>query len=157
MKIRRLSALCTLLLCAAACGHSKQSPAVHHESETAVAIEDFTAGLASSWVALDADLYLSHFSEDLVFYIQGSRVSRNDFGTAVRASMSSLKESTFEIADQETEVLGQDAGATTFTLREVMTETSGQVTDLTAILTLVVERRNGGWLIVRAHESFSID
>jgi len=150
-----LLVLHVLLFCAAACGRSDQDPPGHSEDEVAEAIGDLTARLASSWVALDADAYLVPFPEDLVFYIQGSRVYGDDFRAAVRASVSSLRESTFEIADQETEVLGRNAGVTTFTLREVMTDTTGQVTDIQAVLTLVVERRNGNWMIVRAHESFS--
>lgn len=53
------------------------------------------------------------------------------------------------------EVLGRDAAAVTFGLREVMVDGSGDVTDLREALTLVWERREGEWLVVRAHESLT--
>lgn len=114
---------------------------------------DRTRDLAAAWERLDADAYLSHFSDDLTFYFEGARVSRREFEAVVRGTIGSLRESTFELTDPEVEVLGRQAAAVSFGLRERMVDASGGETELNGALTLVYERRGGQWLVVRAHES----
>lgn len=112
-----------------------------------------TRELAVSWERLDADAYLAWFSEDLTFYFQGARVSRMEFETTVRDAIASLRESTFEVVNPDVEVLGANAAAISFEIREVMLDRTGAITEVNGALTLVWERREGRWLIVRAHES----
>ena len=114
-----------------------------------------TRGLAEAWIRLDADAYLGQFSEDLVFYFEGRAVTRTQFEDAVRRSLAALRESTFDIMDPEVEPLGDDAAVVSFALRERMVSRQDAVTDLRAVLTLVWERRDGRWLVVRAHESLT--
>jgi uncharacterized protein (TIGR02246 family) len=112
-----------------------------------------TRELADAWSRLDADAYLTHFSDDFTFYFEGSRVSRARFEAVVRESIGSLRESTFEILNPEVEALGASGATISFELREVMIDASGATTELNGVMTLVYERRGGRWLIVRAHES----
>jgi ketosteroid isomerase-like protein len=112
-----------------------------------------TRELADVWSRLDADAYLTHFSDDFTFYFEGSRVSRARFEAVVRESIGSLRESTFEILNPEVEALGASGATISFELREVMIDASGATSELNGVMTLVYERRGGRWLIVRAHES----
>jgi uncharacterized protein (TIGR02246 family) len=112
-----------------------------------------TRELAASWERLDADAYLAHFSDDLTFYFEGARVRRSQFEATVREAIGALRESTFEVLDPEVEVLGPNGAAISFELRELMVDHSGVTTALNGVLTLIYERREGRWLVVRAHES----
>lgn len=112
-----------------------------------------TRDLAASWIRLDLDNYLGRFSDDLVFYFQGSRVPHADFEAIVRETMDVLRESTFEVIDPEVVVLGPDAAVVSFRLREVMVDRSGATMDLAGAMTLVWARHRGEWRVVQAHES----
>ena len=112
-----------------------------------------TEDLAEAWVALDAEEYLKWFSDDLAFYFEGGQADASDFEAGVRAAIGTLRSSTFEILNPRVDVLGADAAAVSFQLRELMVDTAGQTTDLRAALTLVWARRADGWKIVLAHES----
>jgi uncharacterized protein (TIGR02246 family) len=123
------------------------------DSVTTATIMARTRELAASWERLDADAYLAHFSDDLTFYFQGSRVARAGFEAVVRDTIASLREATFDVLNPEVEVLGPNAAVISFELREVMLDESGATTELNGAMTLVYERRDGRWLVVRAHES----
>ena len=135
------------LLDAAQRGEAPASPAD--------SVRALTSELAAAWEALDADRYLGWFASDLVFYFEGARVERPELESIIRATTAGLQSSTFEISDPRVQVLGPDAAAISFGLRELMVDTAGVTTDLRAALTLVWERRPEGWRVVLAHESFS--
>lgn len=116
-------------------------------------ILSLTHELTASWSRLDPDDYLDRFSHDLVFYVQGSRLSRDDFEAAIRQVMGAVRESTFEIMDPEVEVLGPNAAVVSFQWSEVTVDTDGSTADHAGAITLVYERRDGEWLVIRAHES----
>ncbi len=135
-------------------GHGPSTgQAVLGDSALADTLLSLTDDLAASWTRLEPDDYLDRFSDDLVFYFEGSRVSRSEFEAVVRGTMEALAESTFEVSDPDVEILGPDAAVISFGLREVMVDRNGDVTDLRGALTLVWERREGEWRVVRAHES----
>lgn len=69
--------------------------------------------------------------------------------------MSVLKMTTFEVENPEVKVLGPDAAVITFRLHETLVDKSENTTVINGMLSLVYERSNDQWQIVRAHESLS--
>ena len=116
-------------------------------------VQALTQELAGAWERLDADAYLAFFAEDLVFYFDGVSVSRADFEAGVRATLEMLQASTFEITDPHIQILGEDAVATSFQLREALILDADRSEDFQAAVTLVWARRGGEWRVVLMHES----
>lgn len=114
-----------------------------------------THDLVASWTRLEPDDYLDRFSDDLAFYFEGAAVPRSKFEAVVRETMASLRESTFEVLDPDVVMLGDSAGVVSFCLREVMVDRGGAVAEVEGALTLVYQRRDGDWVVVRAHESLT--
>jgi len=83
-------------------------------------IMNIIQNLATAWVRLDPEEYLSHFSDDLIFYFQGAKFSWGEFEKIIRETMSELQESAFEVGHPEVKVLGPDAAVITFQVEERM-------------------------------------
>ena len=116
-------------------------------------VQALTQELAEAWERLDADAYLAFFAGDLVFYFDGLSVSRADFEAGVRETLQMLKASTFEITDPHILILGDDAVAISFHLREALVLDGDHSEDFRAAMTMVWARRGGEWKVVLMHES----
>lgn len=138
-----------------------QPPTTHVDSVAAGARDSIATAaveLFTTWGRLEPEPYLALFSDDFEFYIEGKRLTRPAFESAVRQAMAALRERGWDAAmtsGPHTEVLGPDAAVVSF-LYEVREErTDGGTVTLPWAWTLVYERRDDVWQVVQAHESFA--
>lgn len=111
----------------------------------------------AAWKNLQPEAYLRHYSDDVQFYYQGSRLGRSAFEEVVRQEMPAIEAWSTEITDTRVEVLGPNAGVASLRYEGEWTDTAGATRDIAAAVTLVFERRDGEWTAVQAHESLPPD
>lgn len=116
-------------------------------------IRSLAEEIDAAWKNLEPEPYLQHYSDDVQFYYQGSRLGRSAFENVVRQEMPAIEAWSTEITDKRVEVLGPDAGVASIRYEGQWTDTAGETRDIAAAVTLVFERRDGEWTAVQAHES----
>lgn len=153
-----LAAVLLITGAATACTQPDSGP-MTEEREAALSdtIRSLAEEIDAGWKNLEPEPYLQHYSDDVQFYYQGSRLGRTDFEKVVRQEMPAIEEWSTEITDERVEVLGPDAGVASIRYEGQWTDTAGETRDIAAAVTLVFERRDGAWTVVQAHESLPPD
>lgn len=116
-------------------------------------VREQVAELVEAWGSLDPDRYLDLFSSDSHWLYEGVPIDPEMLDGMVRSYMGSHAEAEYAWEDTSVEVLGPDAAlfAGTFSLRQV--DKAGKESSDQGAVTFVLERRNGQWKVVHAHES----
>lgn len=138
----------------AACDR-QDTPQLSPERKAAVkdTIRTLTAQVVASYDSLEPAPYLARFSDDFQYFGEGRRWSRAKFEQMTRKEMATFQRSSFEMVDPTVEVLGQGAAAISLGYHGEYVDSAGQTHGGTSLMTLVYEKRDGEWLIVRAHQS----
>lgn len=131
---------------------TQAEPTPQEEQALADTIESHAQNLLATWGQLEPEPYLQLYSDDVQFYFQGWN-DRAQFEKVVRKTMAGYQEYPAEVTDMRVEVLGRDAAVATLTYRAQPVDTAGASDEFEAAFTLVYERRDGRWKVVRAHES----
>ncbi|NGP78001.1 SgcJ/EcaC family oxidoreductase [Balneolaceae bacterium YR4-1] len=106
-----------------------------------------------AWQSLDAEAYMSHYSEEADFYFQGSYYSFDEFEAIVHDYLGSLQTSTLNMIDPHIEVLGPEGAVISYNYKGQNIDTTGVADNTEAAFTAVYKKQEGRWLIVQAHES----
>jgi ketosteroid isomerase-like protein len=114
-------------------------------------LQDFN----DAFFALEPGPYLDYFPEDFHFYGRADYMTRTEYGEGIRELMGGDRDWSGDVRDVRVEVLGPDAGTASYTWRATVVDTAGNEEEHAGAVTVVFERREGEWRVVRAHESQS--
>jgi uncharacterized protein (TIGR02246 family) len=126
------------------------------EQERAViadSVEQLAIRLLESYDALDADRFLSFYSDDMRWGARGDFQSRADFDAGVRGWLASLSGSVNVWDERVVRVLGPDAAVLEARCHEIEVDTAGVSLEDSYAMTLVWARIDGEWKVVHAHSS----
>ena len=113
----------------------------------------FVKDVNATWENLDAEAYIDHFSEDAKFIYQGSVMKYAELQKLTENYMAGLQEVDINMGDLNVKVLNPDVALITYDYQSAMTRSNGDNTNLRAIISGTLERINGEWKIIRAHET----
>ncbi|WP_445666605.1 nuclear transport factor 2 family protein [Fodinibius sp. AD559] len=104
--------LCIVVLSLLAIGCvQKESQQLSKEKEAAIAdsIQTLAKDVNAAWENLDAESYMSYYSQDASLVYGGSMLSREELKNLVEKYMAGLEESTITMVDSKVNVLDSDA------------------------------------------------
>ncbi|MFH4969401.1 nuclear transport factor 2 family protein [Gaetbulibacter sp. M240] len=116
---------------------------------------DLTNDLTKSWEELNADKYLSYFSTNLDFYIDGNHIDFKVLEGIVRDLMPKLSDSTFEIMEPKVHYASSNIGIISFKIKETFLLKNDNYDELKGVMTLIWEKKLEQWKITMVHESLS--
>lgn len=132
--------------------------AAETRAELTDSISELSIDLFEKWGALEPDAFLSRFSEDFEFYIEGSRVTRPAFDGMVRGAMADLRQQGWDAeitSGPNVHVLGRAAAVSSFLYSVYQEDETAVVDTLQWGWTIAWERRGAAWEIVQSHESMA--
>lgn len=151
-------ALTVLLLCGVLVGGCTAGDAGEMTAEREAALADTLRSVLEdvndAFFALEPGPYLDYFPDDFHLYGRADYLTRTEYGKGIRQVMARDRDWSGDVGDVQVEVLGRDAGVASYTYRTTVVDTAGDEEEVTGAVTVVFERREGEWRVVRAHESF---